>query len=264
MSLKRARPRLAASLTVLAAVTALIALAAMLPGGATASDWTPVPTLVGNTDQPQHTYVSNRFRYDTAQAFTTGSSSGGYTLSSVDLSFWQSGSTEPVYAVRIHEDNGGRPGATLATLRNPASLPDRQNRTLAPLPVLSRFDANAHIIVEPGTRYWIVLDVVDPAAAGVIFATRNGEDAGGAEGWTIANNSRFRDYTRSGLTGSWNNYSRKFFMKLNGSAIAPPTDVQTAPPFQSKTIIVHQGQTPSRGSDCIPWKLNGKVVGTCD
>ena len=60
--------------------------------------------------------------YDQAQAFTTGSYSNGYTLTSVEIHFWGAG-TWPTFTVKIHSNGSdGELGNELGTLTHPETL----------------------------------------------------------------------------------------------------------------------------------------------
>ena len=81
--------------------------------------------------------------FDQAQAFTTGSNSAGYTLTSVEIEMFWNATQDASFAVSIHSDNSGAPGASLGTLTHTgigldATTTYSWRRTL-PVPAAGRF-----------------------------------------------------------------------------------------------------------------------------
>ena len=77
--------------------------------------------LVSNVGQIPATH-SSLIALDLAQAFTTGSNSAGYTLTSVEIDMLSSNENATTFTVSIHSNSSGAPGTSLGTLTNPASL----------------------------------------------------------------------------------------------------------------------------------------------
>ena len=142
--------------------------------------------LVSNIDQ-SGIYPGN-LSEDVAQAFTTGSHAGGYTLTGVDLKL--GGSGPPAYTVSVHADSSGDLGGSLGVLTKP-SMPSSIK--------VVRFGApGSGIDLEPKTTYWVVLDSSGNGTnIGLRATSSTGEDGGAAAGWTIANQSLFRDFDQS-------------------------------------------------------------------
>ena len=80
-------------------------------------------TFISNSAQVTST-ISFLIR---ATAFTTGSNSGGYGLSSVDVYVGIRSPFNPL--VEIYEDNAGAPGTLHATLSDPATVTDNSANT---------------------------------------------------------------------------------------------------------------------------------------
>ena len=155
--------------------------------------------LIKNTGQTAEAAAlpltsSNPWR---AQAFTTGSNSAGYTLSSIG--FYFASITDTMTAgdqleVTISSDSSDEPGAELCTLTDPATFSGSGVHT---------FDAPS---TDPcptlavSTKYFAVIKRVDfsgsptPTISLHITAESN-EDDGGATGWSIEDTLRF--YTGS-------------------------------------------------------------------
>ena len=100
----------------------LAAAAALLAAAAAAHAQTSAK-LVSTTGQ---TVTAATINVDFAQAFTTGSNSGGYVLTRVDWKFKRDGPdslTVAEHDVQIYQDSSGSPGTLVAELTSPASLP---------------------------------------------------------------------------------------------------------------------------------------------
>ena len=150
-----------------------------------------VGKLIGNTGKSRDALVT--LRHDFAQAFTTGNHASGYVLTRADIAFTDAGGS-PTYTVSIHSDSSGSPGSSLATLTNPASLTANALNTFT--------NSGSRIELDAGTKYWLVLDVTggQTAQTKISITDKTGEDAGGAAGWSIANNSFSRQWNQSAWT----------------------------------------------------------------
>ena len=127
---------------------------------------------------------------DVAQAFTTGGNAGGYTLESVSLFFDDSIGAGDIgdLEVTIRSDASGDPGTTLWTLTNPASVPkaDYPDPSAADAAVFTAPDGT---VLEADTTYFVVVGY--DQFAGVLGLGEHGEESGGADGWSIANGSKW-------------------------------------------------------------------------
>ena len=163
-------------------------------------------TLVSNIGQTVH---SSNFSFvaDYAQAFTTGSNSSGYTLTSVELNLRSTG-TQAVFTVALHQDSSGVPGTSLGTLTTTTTLTSTFN--------LVQFDASGTgISLTAGTTYWVVIDVSTSSSSTVLRRTTStDEDSGGATGWSIANTFRWH---LSNSAGWGNTDSNPIHIRVNGS-----------------------------------------------
>ncbi|MYC87358.1 MAG: hypothetical protein F4X22_03845 [Gemmatimonadales bacterium] len=199
---------------------ALLALSAMTaPAPAAAQS-----VLVSNIGQANTGGDSPLVSFDLAQGFTTGSNTGGYTLTSVDVNFLHAPSG---LSVKIAT---GLPSATnvVATLSNPTL----STGTLT-------FTAPASTTLSAGTTYWVVIE----GSAGTVRNTgTSSEDSGAAAGWSIADASLFRT---ASSTGGWgdDNVVRK--IRVNGSAAT------ANPPGAPGAPTVAQG--PTSGSLAVSW-----------
>ena len=182
--------------------------------------------LVSNLGQPDGT--QGGLGNDHAQAFTTGSSSISYTLSSVDMEFANSqhgaGLSDALTAT-IRGDSGGNPSGTILwTLTNPAFVSTNAKRTYT-------FTAPGDgIDLAANTTYWFVLDVdsatVFSGSNGVRNTASDDDDTGGAPGWSIADDSRYRS---RGSTGGWTTFGQSKKIRINGVPSANADGSYTVP-----------------------------------
>ena len=186
------------------ALAALAVLALAVPEQAEAQTDT---TFISNSDQLASSVLASQIR---ATAFTTGSNSGGYGLSSVDVYVGiQSGTVTPL--VEIYEDNAGNPGALHATLSNPATVTDSSANT---------FTAT-NTTLSATTTYWLVTSnsatISNPTDPGrgfeVSVIPNTTADTGAATGWSIGN-GRFK----SGINqAAWANSSNRIIFTIRGT-----------------------------------------------
>ena len=149
-------------------------------------------SLVSNTAQALGTSFPTAF--DVALSFTTGSAADGYMLTSVQIDFDPS-TTAPTYSVEIYNNAATNdPGSSLGTLNNPTALVDG----------LNLFEASGTgIELAASTLYYVVVDTAPGGGSGSIRNTNSdGEDAGGATGWSLGDNTRSRSNTDTSWTGS--------------------------------------------------------------
>ncbi|MYF38226.1 MAG: hypothetical protein F4219_05595 [Gammaproteobacteria bacterium] len=192
---------------------------------------------MGNTGQATHSSTS--FQKDGAQVFTTGPNAAGYKLTAVDLEIHDPGGTPPGYSVKIMVDNkltgaANAPGAAvLGTLTNPGSLNPGSNRFTA---------AGRGIDLDPGTQYWVVLDVASANSSnfGWRVTTSINEDAGKAEGWRF---DAARE--RAAATTTWSGAQRAYKMAIRGYAKT------TLSGWSSTALVSNGGQTHSGGGHAL-------------
>ncbi|MCY3922513.1 MAG: fibronectin type III domain-containing protein [Chloroflexi bacterium] len=154
--------------------------------------------LVNNTSQTPGSNNVNINATDGAQAFTTGSKAGGYTLTSVVLamSFGTTTPTAPVHNVYICEPSCSAPGSTCSSaLTNTDSggglIVGANSYTVA-----------SGVSLKADTTYWIVFDSVSGGSNVIALwgTTSDNEDTDGLTDWSIADTRA--DRGRSG--GAWN------------------------------------------------------------
>ena len=195
----RSLPRAVFLGSALAIVVAAVVMTPLLwAGGSPASTQDAQPaaaqtsvTLVGKTGKATSGVGSAEF--DHAQMFTTGSNSGGYKLTRVQVDFTVLSGTQPGYTMEIWSDSSGSPGSKLHTLTNPASLSSG----------IHNFDASGTgIDLDASTAYHVMWNVVSSGSnsVGVRNTASDDEDDGKAAGWSIADNSRYRAFNG---TGTW-------------------------------------------------------------
>ena len=146
-------------------------------------------------------YVNSRKAI--AQSFTTGSNASGYTLSGVDVA---SASSTAFTAQVCGADTNGVPTSTCTNLTAPDSFA---------LGAVS-FTAPANTVLVKDTTYAVVV-TADGNTQGWGSTSKNDEDAGKADGWSIRNDSYFRYYYNAPIT--WNSEPDALRMAVRGSAV---------------------------------------------
>ena len=227
-----ALPRLVALFLVLAASLAVPLLGA---GGAAQAD-----VLVNNIGQADGgTGVLN---LDHAQAFTTGSNTGGYRLTSVEVEFASINVISTV-AVSIWSESGGLPNSSVHAFSN-RSLPQSSADSVHEFSL-----SGTGIQLTASTTYFVVIDVDVAGAAGSIRNTASDlEDSDSAAGWTIADGSLYRDRTIT--TGGWTSFGESKKIRVNGTTVGTPpaNTAATGEPAISGTATVGQVLTATTGT----------------
>ncbi len=160
-------------------------------------------TLISNLGQSSQ--GGGDFSNDQAQAFTTGSNSGGYSLTKVVLHSRLGVAAD--FTVSVHENDSGAPGTSLGTLTNP---------TLPATGETANYEfTHSGIDLAASTTYFIVVDVSASSASYVINNTNSdAEDTGGATGWSIGDSSLYRGF---GSTGSWTTWAQSKRISMTGT-----------------------------------------------
>ena len=174
---------------------------------------------VGGAGGIQRTLMAARSGF--AQAFTTGAKTGGYALGSVGIQvshFFDGSTVADHLRVTINGvASEGGPGDAHCTLTNPSSFS---------APGVIAFEAPTGAGSCPQlateTTYFVVIEWVNPGGTGSFalipqtYSTRvsaaTDEDAGGAEGWSIADKSYY--LTVSSDARSWAAYDETTSFKI--------------------------------------------------
>ena len=192
------------------AATALLALsgALALPTTAEAQSVTPLVSNIG-----QGSTLTREFSTRGAQRFTTGPHATGYTLSSVDVVSADAEGTS-FEAKVCTVDGGGHPTSTCTNLAGPASF--------AAGTII--FTAPANTVLAPATTYTVVLTPDSELGTTVNYGltTADGEDAGLADGWSIADTQETWGTSLNPPDWVTSGSGRKFRIAIKGSQ-APPT-----------------------------------------
>ena len=195
--------------------------------------------LVSNTEQIGTTLSS--LSLDRAQAFTTGSGTGGYKLTRVDLVMRLASGTAPDKSVSIHADSAGQPGSILGTLTNPSSLPSTAGEV--------QFTSPGGIDLAADTTYWVVIDSSTSATnAEYGMTSQDAEDANAASGWAIADSASSRTNPDG---SSWDSSPTTVLrMALYGFAFAKPAFASAAVDGTALTLTFSENlDTGSKPAD---------------
>ena len=144
-------------------------------------------TLVSNTGQGGDENAA--WSDDRAQSFTTASNSAGYTLSSIEIISEDTQSDDAAVAVWT-VDSDGFPDSLHASLTAPSSF---AAGTLV-------FTAPADTTLAASTTYTVVVQSPGGETLTLDATSENGEDAGGAAGWTIADRYQFKNLSNNWTT----------------------------------------------------------------
>ena len=184
-------------------------------------------TLISNLGQSSA--GSGDFTNDQAQAFTTGSNSGGYSLTKVVINSLLGLGAD--FTVSVHENDSGAPGTSLGTLTNP-TVPDAS-------PAADHEFTHSGIDLAASTTYFIVVDVGASSTSYLIYNTNSdAEDTGGATGWSIGDSSLYRSQSS---TGSWTTWAQSKRISMTGTVTAEVTGPGAA-------LISNVGQTAATGA----------------
>ncbi len=192
-----------------ARAAALLAPLALLLAGLVFAAPAAADVLISNIGKTNSGNVSFS-GLDSAQGFTTGAHSDGYTLESVEVvAIVALGSN-----VRVRVTSGTPGGSAIATLTHP---PSYAAGTLT-------FSAPTGTTLAASTTYYVVLDTTANGSVGI--TAQDTEDSGGAPGWSIENER----YESPG-TNTWTSQTTSLRIRVNGVA----KDL-TAPVIQSATV----------------------------
>ena len=178
----------------------------------------PIPprSLVSNVGQAVSEDNTNLFTDDTAQAFTTGSNSTGYWLTSVELSLQSTipgGSSAPT--VTLH--SGSERGATVAALSGAGAISATGNYA---------FTAASRVSLTPSTTYWVV---AEDGGAGLVWRITGSasEDSSSAGGWSIADHGSTRTAISTGAFTEFPAVSNMIIRVRGVPANSPATGTPT-------------------------------------
>ena len=220
----------------MAAAAALLVVLLAVPGEAKADG-----VLVSNTGRSADASAS--VLPDRAQRFTTGSNTGGYTLSSVDV---VSGDAEgddftvDVYTV----DANGFPDTLHASLTSPGSF---AAGTL-------NFTAPSGTMLAADTTYTLLVSVIDGGTVTLDSTPSDAEDSRGAAGWSIADAHDFKNAPDEWKTTG----SDSLRIAVNGNSVGGAATAQAITPLdQSHVKSIFPATTgPYKLGDNIQLQVN--------
>ena len=140
------------------------------PGYAGVANVTYVSNIGQGSDDD---YSTSQVR---AQTFTTGSRTGGYTVTSVDIGSDDAQGDSFTVNISITDPTSGNPVAKVATLTVPTSFTAGTLTFIAP----------PYTVLEPNTTYALTI-TVDGNGVTLDTTLSDGEDAGRTSGWSIGN-----------------------------------------------------------------------------
>ena len=188
--------------------------------------------LVSNLGQTRSTTFNTGATVQ-AQGFTTGSASGGYTLSSIEAV----AKTAPTAAQRAtiraelwSAATGGGPDSKLADLTVPSTVA---------LGTVS-FAAPANTTLAASTTYYLLIYTVGDYAFALDVTASTSEDSGGQTGWSIGDTSWYtsgaNSDTPTGATWSEDTTTGVLRIRVKGEAATPTTPLWSATLTAKSTV----------------------------
>ena len=175
----------------------------------------PVTLLVKNTGQTlsgsgaAFAPAASKF----AQGFTTGADATDFTVRSIGIRFKTITNTSTAgsnLTVTLHPLTSGDPGDALCTLSAPATFSSSGVQTFS-APLTGTGSCPALAVSRP---YFVVVDGPDDRTFVLHLTQKDAEDAGGAKGWSIADEGH-EDKT----VGGWSEYtSAALMIEVHGTA----------------------------------------------
>ncbi len=166
--------------------------------------------LTGNLDRTNNSH--HDFRWDNAQAFTTGSSSRGYRVTAVSLKLRHNQGDQPTYTVSIHSaSSSGNPDSSLGTLTTTTTLGGAWADVWFNAP-------DGGIDLAADTTYFVVVEATGGTEHTRWGDTQSDDEDSGWAGWSIANNGQFL----STISNSWETFNNAAFQLAVHGYAKPP------------------------------------------
>ena len=173
--------------------------------------------LVSNIGQTVST-TSGTGSSSIAQGFTTGSATGGYTLSNIEADLATTISAAQRATIRAElwsAATGGGPDSKVASLTVPSTISTTADRhTVA-------FAAPTNTTLTASTTYYLVIYTVGAFSVEAVTTASDNEDSGGQTGWSISNSLWYYTGDTPGTAGSnWaeDTFTGNMRIRVNGSA----------------------------------------------
>ncbi len=183
-------------------------------------------TLVSNTGE----FRSGGGNQISAQSFTTGANSAGYTLSEIQLyvlRFTAGDMASVLLRANTVSATSNEPGDEVATLVNPASLT---------LGALNSFTAPPGTTLEPDTTYWVTVN--ENASPKISYGSTSSDGQSGEPGFTVGDDSR----RKSNDPEAWSTDAAILIIDVRGAAVGG-----TPPPAPNATGTVSISGTATVG-----------------
>ncbi len=154
-----------------------------------------------------------------AQAFTTGSNTAGYTLTSIEARTNQSEAAPSELRAQLWSDVTGNPGVKLADLTVPATI-----SASGATPANIVFAAPAGTRLAANTTYYFVIGGAASRSPAtnmqfqILNTASDSEDSGAAAGWSVDDTSRFATGNNGNPPSSWSTWTETRLIRVNGSA----------------------------------------------
>ena len=175
-------------------------------------------TLVSNLSETRLVSASQEIL---AQSFRTGSDTGGYTLSDVQLTL-NGGTSTAVVAVQVKDDNAGAPGNLVASLTDPVA-------NNVQYPEDATFTAPTNTTLAANTTYWVVVNELRPRDNDVLAVYLTDSDSEtGETGWTIGDGH----LSKPTASDTWTTQTSSLKIAVRGA----PLSTNNAPTSADRTV----------------------------
>ena len=185
--------------------------------------------LVSNTDETGEDrlrLVANDF----AQAFTTGTHTAGYTLTSIELTLFASGSNSTSPIVKLISGTAAHTGTATTLTAAIRGVDETISQTEY------TFTAPSGTTLAASTTYWVVIEIAATGGDVFGFYTNSANEDAKQAGWSIANESLFRTASSTGQFDSTSLGPQ--MLRINGSLVTGP-----AFKFGSRSYTATEGGT---------------------
>ena len=192
-------------------------LVACLFGGAGAALADVLLSNIGSESKDTISFGTRFGSQDAAQAFTTGTSATGYTVSSIELKFIDARAAP---TVTLHADSSGV-GQKEADFNAPGTLTEAG---------INEFTPTARLTLTANTKYWIV--VMGGRGTWEFFtdqgaSTTSPVDGTPAAGWSVSSTAMSRSHSSTGAFSQYEEDAGWLLFRINGATAPPDIDTLT-------------------------------------
>ena len=200
-------------------------------------------TLVSNHGQTPQGTSYGAAGFVNAQAFTTGSHTAGYTLSSIEAVVeGNTPSADQLATIRAElwsAASDGAPDAKVADLTVPSSFSAGTVSLAAP----------ANTVLASGTAYFLMLYTTGDYDMRIDYLETGDEDSGAAAGWSISDTRYYKENNQPGGSAAWTSADNPLRITVKGSEVTPAS---------TTTFVSNMEQTPETSRESTASRALGQ------